>query len=203
MTRKKQQKNKKQNPGVFISNLLNSGKSGQQQSEQELTKSNPNSEANDGKNSLVTFQSAVLCRTVLELALVNLALGPGHQPCQQCKNISERKNICLCKKMAPPAASTSSGLSKLMSPVQDLGKSLLGFLIGSPTVVNQSSSQEAGRQLSSNQDPAPPSRRTSSINYGDTLERKRDSLTLPTSPGRQRPPGRDEHVLVLFSLLCD
>ena len=188
MTRKKQQKNKKQNPGVFISNLLNGGRSSSERKEtSDTTEAAKDFDSlNEHKNSLAKFQSVVLCRTVLELALVNIALSPSHKISAKYKNMAP----------SPPSSSTSSGLSKLMSPVQDLGKSLLGFLLGSPASNNQQQTQEplpSSRRTSyqqQTQEPLPPSRRTSTIvQTGDTLERKRDSLTLPTSPGRQRPPG--------------
>ena len=119
MTRRKQQKNKKQNSaGVFISSLLNSGsrpaENKKDKHKQELEEKGFQVKSVD----ITKFQSLVLFRTVLELALVNIALGSD-----QIRSSS--------KKMSPP--SSSSGLSKLMSPVQDLGKSLLGFLLGSPS----------------------------------------------------------------------
>ena len=121
MTRKKQQKNKKPNSaGVFISSLL----SGAKPSENKKSKHKQETKTETGEKAvedvsvdISQFQSVVLFRTVLELALVNIALGcaaPRHR----------------ARNMSPPSA--SSGLSKLMSPVQDLGKSLLGFLVGSP-----------------------------------------------------------------------
>ena len=150
MTRKKQRsqsrRNKKQtNPGVFISNLLGGASKADQKSAQSTEDSvkgdkNPVSDKNitrhkadESKNSLAELESVVLYKTVLELALVNIALGGGGQ---------ERGGVTgpgQYKTMAPVSSTTSagsgggSGLSKLMSPVQDLGKSLLGFLLGSPS----------------------------------------------------------------------
>ena len=175
MTRKKQQKSKKQqqNPGaaagVFISNLLGGGRSAQVRRSSAVGHP-PVSELspNEGKNSSLAtnLQSVVLCKTVLELALVNIALS-GQTP--------RDTNI-----MAPPVSSSTnsapSGLSKLMSPVQDLGKSLLGFLIGSPP----SNTQQPPAPASS--EPSLPSRRTSGVPPAW-------ETSVPTSPGRQRPPG--------------
>ena len=185
MTRKKNPKNKRQTPGVFISNLLGSGNKSNSSQDSSRDKEGEKKKyllepaTVDDQNSLEKVQSVVLCRTVLELALVNIVLGQQETHCQGSGQY---------KIMAPPASTSSGGsglgLSKLMSPVQDLGKSLLGFLLGSQQ------SQNNQQQSSQEQQPQPPSRRTSAIlHQGDTLERKRDSLVLPTSPGRQRPPG--------------
>ena len=122
MTRRKQQKNKKQNSaGVFISSLLNSGAK-HTESKKTKHKQETREKVSEAQSvDISRFQSVVLFRTVLELALVNIALGSPDQPS------SARRSI-----MSPPSASSNSGLSKLLSPVQDLGKSLLGFLVGSP-----------------------------------------------------------------------
>ena len=172
MTRKKQQKSKKQqNPGaagVFISNLLGGARSAQVKRSADAQSPVSELSLNEGKNSSLAtnLQSVVLCKTVLELALVNIALGGQHP---------RDTNI-----MAPPVSSSTnsapSGLSKLMSPVQDLGKSLLGFLIGSPP----SNTQQPPAPASS--EPSLPSRRTSGVPQAW-------ETSVPTSPGRQRPPG--------------
>ena len=176
MTRKKQQKSKKHSPGVFISSLLGSARSTQSKgaSDKKVTdRCSPVSELrpNESKNSLARIESVVLCRTVLELALVNIALsGPRRDISGQYKS------------MAPPVSSSTSsgqsGLSKLMSPVQDLGKSLLGFLIGSPPP----NSQQQPPAQSSVEPGVPVCRGAAGTGQsGDSL--------APTSPGRQRPPG--------------
>ena len=198
MTRKKQRsqsrRNKKQtNPGVFISNLLGGASKADQKSAQSTEDSvkgdkNPVSDKNitrhkadESKNSLAELESVVLYKTVLELALVNIALGGGGQ---------ERGGVTgpgQYKTMAPVSSTTSagsgggSGLSKLMSPVQDLGKSLLGFLLGSPPP----SSQQQQQPQSPAPDPQLPARRTSAVLQPSAA----GTDTLPTSPGRQRPPG--------------
>ena len=127
MTRKKQQKNKKPNSaGVFISSLLSSASSAKpSESKKSKHKHETETETKTGEKAvedvsvdISKLQSVVLFRTLLELALVNIALGSAAPDCPRRKT------------MSPPSA--SSGLSKLMSPVQDLGKSLLGFLVGSP-----------------------------------------------------------------------
>ena len=182
MTRKKQQKSKKhQNPGagVFISNFLGGARSARVRSASDniSTDHPPVSGANEGKHSLASLQSVVLYKTVLELALVNIALS-GQQPPRDTRGHGD-KNI-----MAPPVSSSTSsaqsGLSKLMSPVQDLGKSLLGFLIGSPPSNTQ--------QPPASSEPSQPSRRTSGVPQAWETSGGVSSVP-PTSPGRQRPPG--------------
>ena len=197
MTRKKQRsqsrRNKKQtNPGVFISNLLGGASKADQKSVQSTAdsvkgdknlvsdKNITQHKADESKNSLAELESVVLYKTVLELALVNIALGGGGQ---------ERGCVTgpgQYKTMAPVSSTTSagsggSGLSKLMSPVQDLGKSLLGFLLGSPPP----SSQQQQQPQSPAPDPQLPARRTSAVLQPSAA----GTDNLPTSPGRQRPPG--------------
>merc|ERR1712142_963788 len=86
--------------------------------------------------------------------------------------------------MAPPGKEgvVGSGLSKLMSPVQDLGRSLLGFLIGNPQPTECS--------------PPPIPVRGSSVSNSRASGSKRDSIISTasvTSPGRQRPLGHPAH----------
>ena len=178
MTRKKQQKSKKQNPGVFISNFLGGARSTQAGDRRPTDPcSAPVSarRANEGKNCLASAESVVLCKTVLELALVNIALSGQQPPGHPGPRDTGHKNI-----MAPVSSSTSSGqsgLSKLMSPVQDLGKSLLGFLIGSPPPNTA--------QPPASSEPSLSSRRTSGV----PPAWETSAGVPPTSPGRQRPPG--------------
>lgn len=154
MPRKKSGKSKnKGSPGVFISNLISSDKP---IPEKVKVKPEPSAEVS---NNLEIYQEAVILRTVVELALANLLVGnkvPGLRPTQS--------------KMAPPNEPSGSGFSKFISPVQDLGRSLLGFLIGS--------NQEPSTQT--------PGRRTNQQNNS-----KRDSIisTNSVTAGRQRPAG--------------
>jgi len=140
------------------------------------------SEASLG-HPVTKYQEVVLLRTIVELALVNLAVGDKWQG-----GINSEKGSCfhLDKVMAPPAreGAAGSGLSKLMSPVQDLGRSLLGFLIGNP-------------QPAECAPPPIPVRGSSLAN--SSRNNKRDSIistTSITSPGRQRPPGHPAHPSV-------
>eukprot|EP00092_Neocalanus_flemingeri_P012874 GFUD01013870.1.p1 GENE.GFUD01013870.1~~GFUD01013870.1.p1 ORF type:complete len:1486 (+),score=342.48 GFUD01013870.1:534-4991(+) len=198
MTRKKQQKSKKSNPGVFISSLLGakSEESKNSESKQELRGDkvdiHRNSEAPQSRDACLTecsevktvisqYQEVVLLRTVVELALVNLALGDQ----QQGQKHSAQGPIHPGNVMAPPVkeGAAGSGLSKLMNPVQDLGRSLLGFLIGSP-------------QPSECAPPPIPARGSSLMNNKDPQGSKRDSIVSTasiTSPGRQRPLGHPAH----------
>ena len=154
MPRKKSGKSKnKGSPGVFISNLISSDKP-----IPEKVKVKPEPSAGVS-NDLEIYQEAVILRTVVELALANLLVGnkaPGLRPTQS--------------KMALPNEPSGSGFSKFISPVQDLGRSLLGFLKGS------------------NQEPSThtPGRRTNQQSNS-----KRDSVISSNSVtlGRQRPVG--------------
>jgi len=190
MTRKKQQKNKKTNPGVFISNLLSSKVENEniydKQDNVKKEKKRRSIEAkqyndkddSDVKEVISKYQEVVLFRTVVELALVNIAIGDRWLHGQ-----SVEKGGFIPVNMAPPSKEgvSSSGLSKLMSPVQDLGRSLLGFLIGPPQV------EECP------QPPAVPTR-------GSSLTASRNnsivSTNSVTSPGRQRPFGHPAHPSV-------
>ena len=95
--------------------------------------------------------------------------------------------------MAPvptPAPPAGSGLSKLMSPVQDLGRSLLGFLVGPGT------SGTPAVQAETQQLPPVPMKRTTSKRDSIVSHSKRDSLVSTGSmatPGRQRPLGHPAH----------
>ena len=185
MTRKKQQKSKKQNPGVFISNLLGGARSTQATSAGDKQSTDPCSplvlarRTNEGKNSLANAESVVLCKTVLELALVNIALSgqpPGHiGP----RDIGHKNIMAPVPSVSSSTSSGQSGLSKLMSPVQDLGKSLLGFLIGSPPP------NTAQPPAPASSEPSVSSRRTSGV----PPAWETSASVPPTSPGRQRPPG--------------
>jgi len=202
MTRKKP-KNKKANAGVFISSLLgtktegkNSGNKKEQRannvdihpnSKELVTTPDCTSESSPPGHSVTKYQEVVLLRTIVELALVNLAVGDKWQG-----GINSEKgpNFHLDKVMAPPArdGAAGSGLSKLMSPVQDLGRSLLGFLIGNP-------------QPTECAPPPIPVRGSSLANSSRNMSgnNKRDSIistTSITSPGRQRPLGHPAHPSV-------
>ena len=110
MPRKKQAKGKSRLPGIYISSLL--GSNSDKSKKTEFIDKKPSDDlASDAidNSKLLEYEEAVICRTVVELALANLLLGSSTKP-----------------KMAPPTDS-SSGFSKF----QDLGRSLLGFLIGS------------------------------------------------------------------------
>ena len=72
------------------------------------------------RSAVTQVQEAVLLRALLELVVVQLAAAGDEEP-----------------RMAPlpppptiPTSQQGTGLSKLMSPVQDLGRSLLSFLVG-------------------------------------------------------------------------
>ena len=99
MTRKKQQKNKKPNSaGVFISSLL----SGTKPSENKKSKHKQETKTETGEKAvedvsvdISQFQSVVLFRTVLELALVNIALGCA-APRHRARNMS-LMNLNYCK----------------------------------------------------------------------------------------------------------
>ena len=86
--------------------------------------------------------------------------------------------------MAPPARDAqASQLAKLMSPVQDLGRSLLGFLVGSSTSPNA----EAEAQPP----PLPAKRCNSKRDSLASNSLKRDSVA--SSAGRVRPLGHPAH----------
>merc|ERR1712012_1425088 len=108
MTRKKNPKNKRQNPGVFISNLLGSGNKSNSSQDSSRDKEGENKKyliepaTVDDQNSLEKVQSVVLCRTVLELALVNIVLGQQETHCQG-------SGSGQYKIMAPPASTSSGG----------------------------------------------------------------------------------------------
>jgi len=197
MTRKKQQKNKKTNPGVFISSLLgtkseerNSPSTQEHCSHQGDVQRNSNElqatpEVCLSASVVAQYQEVVLLRTVVELALVNLALGDKGQGINLEKGTTHPGKV-----MAPPAkeGAAGSGLSKLMSPVQDLGRSLLGFLIGNPQPTECTSPP-----------PPLPVRGTSLTNSRNAPGSKRDSIISNasiTSPGRQRPLGHPAHPSV-------
>ena len=134
------------------------------------------------RSAVKQAQEAVLLRALLELVVVQLAVGVEESD------------------MAPPPPplpnnQPGTGLSKLMSPVQDLGRSLLSFLVGtsspSPTITSTLPSE-------SEPPPVAPVKRASSkqesLSYNNS---KRNSLvpnsSAIASPGRQRPPGHPAH----------
>ena len=186
MPRKKQGKSKqnKGQPGVFISNLLaphpttssaNSNNSNNNNSKTSVVKTTATTSDNKSKHEkhdplvkksrLSSFEETLIFRTVLELALANLL-------CDR-----EEATHSEAATMAPPSESpqATSGFSKLISPVQDLGRTLLGFLVGSSQ--HHSSQQQQQLDKTTRSEAA----RTSS---------KRDSIVSTASTGgRQRPPG--------------
>jgi len=134
------------------------------------------------RSAVTRAQEAVLLRALLELVVVQLAVGV--------------EEINMAPAPTPlPNNQQGTGLSKLMSPVQDLGRSLLSFLVGT---TNPSPTTTSTFPPESEPPPVPPVKRASS---------KRDSLTSNTSkrnslvpnsstvasPGRQRPPGHPAH----------
>ena len=137
------------------------------------------------RSAVTQAQEAVLLRALLELVVVQLAAAGGEEP-----------------RMAPlpppptiPTSQQGTGLSKLMSPVQDLGRSLLSFLVGTST---PSPSTSPPLPIESEPVPAPPVKRAPSKR--DSLSSntsKRNSLVpnsgVVASPGRQRPPGHPAH----------
>ena len=138
------------------------------------------------RSAVTRAQEAVLLRALLELVVVQLAVGV------------EENN------MAPvptplPNNQQGTGLSKLMSPVQDLGRSLLSFLVGTsnpPTTTTTTTTSTFHPE--SEPPPLPPVKRASSKR--DSLSSntsKRNSLvpnsSAVASPGRQRPPGHPAH----------
>ena len=128
MPRKKQPKSRnKSQPGVFISNLIKPSSPTSVTSKDIVsTKSNLNEKCEIEEPpasldlSLSNYQETVILRTVLELALANILCANPNQ------GSSDKPGA-----MAPPLESQGSGFSKLISPVQDLGRTLLGFLVGS------------------------------------------------------------------------
>ena len=137
------------------------------------------------RSAVTQAQEAVLLRALLELVVVQLAAAGDEEP-----------------RMAPlpppptiPTSQQGTGLSKLMSPVQDLGRSLLSFLVGTST---PSPSTSPPLPIEPEPAPAPPVKRAPSKR--DSLSSntsKRNSLVpnsgVVASPGRQRPPGHPAH----------
>jgi len=153
---------------------------------ESIQRSNTDCDTSSGqppvRSAVTRAQEAVLLRALLELVVVQLAVGV--------------EEINMAPVPTPlPNNQQGTGLSKLMSPVQDLGRSLLSFLVGTS---NPSPTTTSTFQPESEPPPVPPVKRASS---------KRDSLTSNTSkrnslvpnssavasPGRQRPPGHPAH----------
>ena len=134
------------------------------------------------RSAVTRAQEAVLLRALLELVVVQLAVGV--------------EEINMAPVPTPlPNNQQGTGLSKLMSPVQDLGRSLLSFLVGTS---NPSPATTSTFHPESEPPPVPPVKRASS--KPDTLTSntsKRNSLvpnpSAVASPGRQRPPGHPAH----------
>jgi hypothetical protein len=183
--RKKKGKKGPPPPGVFISSLLGGSKSsdGSVEAKAQGRVSDETEKGNSEKAE--TYESAVESetvhyqysqvvqyRTVLEFALLTLAYGDSLV--KVAKSVDNTK----IEEMANNSKEGSShgmGLSRFMNPVQDLGRSLMGFLLGHNQQVGQSQS---------------------STSSSTTLDTKRDSIISTSSktdiistPGRSRPVG--------------
>ena len=163
---KNENKKTSSTPGVFISTFLGGGSEEKQSRGRRATpvKDDDPKDEKVPSDAVVKYQELVLARTVVELALVNLALG--EKPEEEGRR--GRGSAAMAPAGRPADPAPGSGLSKLMSPVQDLGRSLLGFLIGSP---------QPGQAVQ--QEPQPGAGASSGA--------------ACSTPGRQRPPGHPAH----------
>lgn len=120
MPRKKQAaKGKSKLPGIHISSLLGSNSDKPKKVDPADDKPSDNTLIENVVNcptKLLDYEEAVICRTVVELALANILLGGSNNQPQA--------------NMAPPPPPSSDSSSSGFSKFQDFGRSLLGFLIG-------------------------------------------------------------------------
>jgi hypothetical protein len=143
-----------------------------------------------GETAATPCCQQILQRIVFELALINLLYSDNQAIALQ---TLRRKSSGSCsapetsaEEMAPPPSSsepTGPGLLRFMNPVQDLGRSFFGFLLGG------TAGPPAGT-------PTTPSVTANSDNNNRkpvAASRKRDSVISTTSlsggGGRTRPPG--------------
>ena len=90
------------------------------------------------------YETVVKCRTVLEFALLSLIV-PQKDPTMPDKPKTPENN--------PASPTQKGGWERLMNPVQDLGRSLLNFLVGGPTTGNVQQSSDASTSGAGRQRP--------------------------------------------------
>lgn len=130
-------------------------------------------------------------RVIVEIALLNLLFG--HQLSDPVSFKSDRDQASCNWTMAPPPTpsvaandpSVTPGLLRFMSPVQDLGRSFIGFLLGG-------AASAPGAQAATNGLAAAESVRKPAA-ASNAASRKRDSVISVSGGGggggRPRPPG--------------
>ena len=143
----------------------------------------------DGDGCVATAQCCqqILQRVVVELALLNLLYNddcssPQLMPISG-KGLQDRKVAA----MAPPPPSggepAAPGLLRFMNPVQDLGRSFIGFLLGGAPAAGSGVAVGTGPTVTATAENG---------RKGAAAGRKRDSVistTSQTGGGRPRPPG--------------
>ena len=98
----------------------------------------------DKTNVLLRYQDAVVYRSILELALFNLLVkDSGDKKVNMSKANAtdhETANQQVSAGNANAGANSGASLSKIISPMQDLGRSLFGFLTGSGQNISEQGS---------------------------------------------------------------
>ena len=85
----------------------------------------------DASKLLSSYQDAIVCRSIVELALLNILIGGN--TCDNNLKVSNTKKASLAAMSASGAGNTATNAQSNtggMSKLQDLGRSLFGFLTG-------------------------------------------------------------------------